>query len=115
MDPATIEKEIEYAIQKIGKAPNNESSWSYLNGLVKGKKYSDFPQIEVFCKEKRSAWPTCAYLLSTLIDIDEERGTKEALEDASQCCQTLIKGVDDIHQKYWQFRVDEINKRIESH
>jgi len=49
-----IRKEILYAQEKISKAPNNESSWNYLLGLIKGRKLDEFPEIELFCNEKKN-------------------------------------------------------------
>ena len=45
----TVTRELEYATSFIRKAPNNESSWNYANGIIKKNKlrYSDFPQLKV--------------------------------------------------------------------
>jgi len=108
----TREREIRYSMEKISKSPNNESAWNYLVGLVKGMKFSDFPIIEEFCLEKKSQWITCSFILATLIDCYEESNNTDNFKLAVTHCDTLIKGLDDIHKKYWIWKKDQLLKLL---
>jgi protein farnesyltransferase/geranylgeranyltransferase type-1 subunit alpha len=101
----TILTEIIYAQSKICLSPNNECPWNYMIGLCKGTKISSWEDIVSFCAEKEGKWPFCANLLSLIMDIEEE---KENYEKANQVCTKLKDGVDDIHKKYWAYRLSLI-------
>jgi len=55
-----------------------------LERTLRGDKYSDFPEIETYCREMKIKFPHCRHALSLLIDINEQKGTKEALEEAKE-------------------------------
>jgi len=101
----SILNEIIYAQSKICLSPNNECPWNYMIGLCKGTKLSSWDQVVTFCTEKEGKWPFCANLLSLIMDIEVE---KENYEKASQACTKLKDGVDDIHKKYWAYRLSLI-------
>lgn len=107
MSKAVKESEIAYAIERIKKAPSNESAWNYLTGIVKGHKFSDFPSIEAFCKEHESKWILCTPLFSALVDICEEAGGEENLGKAKKYCDELEK-MDEIHSKLWVWRKKQL-------
>lgn len=113
-DPSlrTIEEEIEYAISFINKAPNNMSPWNYIQGLVRNKKFSDYPSIEKFCLEVSEKWKHCANVFSMLVSINEEKATKESYELAVEYCDMLSKRLDQIHRKYWEYRKELILDKI---
>jgi len=104
--------EIEYAKEKISKKPSNESAWNYLVGLIKGRKFSEFPVIEAFCEENKKKWPTCSHVIAVLVDCFEETGNKEKIELAINHCDKLISGLDDIHKKYWIWRRSQLQNLI---
>jgi len=99
--------EIMYTIEKIKKAPSNESAWNYLTGLMKGDLYADFPAIETFCKEHEHSWILCPHLFSTLVDICEQAGGAENIEKAKKYCDELVK-IDEIHSKLWIWRKKQL-------
>jgi len=101
--------EIQYATEKIKKAPNNESAWNYLTGMVKGRKYAEFPEIEAFCLANKDMWVTCPHVISTLVDICEETAVPEKLELAKQYCDKLVH-LDEIHAKLWTWRKMHLGK-----
>lgn len=115
-DPSlrTIEEEIEYAISYINKSPNNLSPWNYIQGLVRNKKFSDYPSIEKFCNEVSEKWKHCANVFSMLVSINEEKNTKESLELAVEYCDKLSNRLDQIHKKYWAYRKQLIEEKLNS-
>jgi protein farnesyltransferase/geranylgeranyltransferase type-1 subunit alpha len=102
-----ILSEVKFSLSKIALAPNNECPWNYLIGLFKASemKISECQDIIDFCAEKEEKWPHCANLLSLLLDISEESGNHTK---AISLCQKLRDGVDDIHKKYWTYRLSLI-------
>jgi len=105
-----IQKEIAYAISKISTSPNNECGWNYMIGMCKGHKLTDFEAILSFAFEKESKWPHCANLLSLLIDIADENMD---YEKAIAFCNRLVNGVDDIHKKYWAYRLTTYQSKLQ--
>jgi hypothetical protein len=73
-----------YALSWIQRAPNNQSPWYYLSGIFKGGKFADQPYVKEKALECRERYPTCAHVLSLLVDIWEEEATPESLELAVQ-------------------------------
>lgn len=111
LTPERINEEIQFTLGKITISQDNESAWNYLLGLTKGKKLSDFPAIEEFCTSKKNEWKRCAFVVSTLVDCYEEANTPEKLSLAIEYCEILLKGLDDIHKKYWTWRKQELEKQ----
>jgi protein farnesyltransferase/geranylgeranyltransferase type-1 subunit alpha len=103
--------ELKYAQAAISRAPNNESAWSYARGLYRDRSYTAWPDLEIWCLTQRTAWPTCAHLLGTLVDIGEEAvstpeasGSNERVQRAIEACASLASGIDDVHAKFWRRR-----------
>eukprot|EP00339_Tiarina_fusa_P002281 CAMPEP_0117006446 /NCGR_PEP_ID=MMETSP0472-20121206/6671_1 /TAXON_ID=693140 ORGANISM="Tiarina fusus, Strain LIS" /NCGR_SAMPLE_ID=MMETSP0472 /ASSEMBLY_ACC=CAM_ASM_000603 /LENGTH=294 /DNA_ID=CAMNT_0004707913 /DNA_START=1 /DNA_END=882 /DNA_ORIENTATION=- len=94
------QKEIDFGFSWIKKAPNNQSPWNYVVGLVKGMKYSDFPTLKETCEELKGKFAFCTHCSSILVDIYCEEGNEEkALAE----CDHLISS-DVIRSKYWTYR-----------
>lgn len=58
--------------------------------MVKDRKYAEFDEVETFCRDHLESWPTCSYLLSSLIEISEEKNTKDALLEAQFVRSVLL-------------------------
>jgi protein farnesyltransferase/geranylgeranyltransferase type-1 subunit alpha len=110
-DPAVpadiIDREVRYAEDKITLAPQNQSPWNYLNGvLVKGgrKKTAVEEFVKQFVKdmgdeEKEEVASTHA--LDMLADIYAEKGDKEK---ADLYLRRLALKWDRIRAGYWQWK-----------
>ncbi|KAF2071917.1 hypothetical protein CYY_006774 [Polysphondylium violaceum] len=107
-----IDREIEYSLRSIKLSPNNESPWSYLRGLFKNQKISDYPELLVTLKELKAKYIGCSHVNSLIIDIYEEQSTKDSLEQALVLCKLLSSTVDQIHQKYWNYKHSSIEKQL---
>jgi len=88
--PAVIEREIKFTFDYIKKSLNNPSSWNYLKGILKGVKFDQYPNIEETCRSYLQRAPTCVNARSLLVDILQQRGTAQDLNEAIQCCEDLI-------------------------
>lgn len=109
--PEVKKEEIDYALSWIQRAPNNQSPWYYLSGIFKGGKFADQPYVKEKALECRERYPTCAHVLSLLVDIWEEEATPESLELAVQGCEELISHLAQTYKKYWLYRKDLIASR----
>uniref|UniRef100_A0A6B2LBA1 Protein farnesyltransferase/geranylgeranyltransferase type-1 subunit alpha n=1 Tax=Arcella intermedia TaxID=1963864 RepID=A0A6B2LBA1_9EUKA len=107
-----ISREIDFAISKISRTPNNESAWNYLLGVIKNHKLSEFPIIQTFCQEKATLWVACPHVLSTLVECYEESQETDKLKQAVEHCEKLITNLDQMHHKYWVWRKAELLKQI---
>jgi len=98
------QREIEYTAKHIQTAPNNQTAWIYLKGIVLGEPYENYPKIEEICRTFLSKYPSCVPAASLLIDVLEQKGTKESLDEAKSLVGDLIKNWDTTRSKYWNFR-----------
>ena len=101
-----IADEIKYALEKIKKAPNNESAYSYLRGYITkfNKKYNDYKEIkETLLEINKNGSVNHAW--SMLLDIYEEEKDKKLANEAVEELMTL----DYIRKKYWGWRKENFN------
>ncbi|KAM8848247.1 protein farnesyltransferase/geranylgeranyltransferase type-1 subunit alpha [Synchiropus picturatus] len=113
-DPATLQREIEYCLTQIKKAPHNESVWNYLKGMLQDRGLSTQPGLLEKILELKDTH--CSpYLLAFIYDCyedalesnsqnentDEER--KETLRKALEICDLLAQKKDTIRKEYWLF------------
>jgi len=102
----TVVAELEYCFSYIDKAPNNESSWNYANGIVKkgGYNYTHYPIFKVYCAKLLDANVPSPYLLSTMAEIliaEKEHGQAKEL-------YSKLTEIDSVRKGYWQFRSSQL-------
>ncbi|XP_076018999.1 protein farnesyltransferase/geranylgeranyltransferase type-1 subunit alpha [Genypterus blacodes] len=119
-DPAVQEREVQYCLSQIRKAPHNESAWNYLKGTLQDGGLSSLPgllQKVVELKETHCS----PYLLAFLFDCYEdalESGSqesgdqKETLQKALDVCQLLAQEKDTIRKEYWLFLGRSLQSRF---
>jgi len=100
--------EINFAIDFIRKAPNNECPWTYLRGLFLQDKYATNPILKQTLLDLKQKYTTSPHVVSLLLDIYEQEGTKESIEAAVELCNILETSLDTLHRKYWVFRKERI-------
>lgn len=103
-----IMKDVEFAVDKIARSPNNPAPWNYINALLelepaKGNKVIlDF--VKKFAEEACEKYPICAHcviLLADLLSGEECRDQRVAL------LEKLRDSVDTIRAKYWDSLINE--------
>jgi protein farnesyltransferase/geranylgeranyltransferase type-1 subunit alpha len=105
--PATIvDREVAYAKEKIVLAPQNQSPWNYLRGvLVKGGRklgsVEDFVQGFVTGLGTESEDVMSSHALDLLAEIYAEKGDKA---QAELCLTRLAEKWDQIRAGYWEWR-----------
>ncbi|XP_030595129.1 protein farnesyltransferase/geranylgeranyltransferase type-1 subunit alpha [Archocentrus centrarchus] len=114
-DQVVVEREIQYCLNQIKKAPHNESAWNYLKGMLQDRGLSSPPGLLERVLELKQTH--CSpYLLAFLFDcyedalensaqkekVDEEE-QKESLRKGLEICEQLAQEKDTIRKEYWQF------------
>ncbi|XP_057706030.1 protein farnesyltransferase/geranylgeranyltransferase type-1 subunit alpha [Corythoichthys intestinalis] len=123
-DQAVLEKETEYCLTQIKKAPHNESAWNYLKGMLQDKGLSSQPgMLEKVLELKETH--CSSYLLAFLFDCYEdalengcqkgkEEDQVETLKRALEICELLAHEKDTIRKEYWLFLGRSLKNKYES-
>jgi protein farnesyltransferase/geranylgeranyltransferase type-1 subunit alpha len=70
--PDVLEQDVIYAVGFIKKAPNNESAWNYLSGILIGQQKSTYGGLKDTCLGMVADHIQSPHLMSFLVDIYEE-------------------------------------------
>ncbi|KAG1681819.1 Protein farnesyltransferase/geranylgeranyltransferase type-1 subunit alpha [Nymphon striatum] len=109
-----IKSEVLFTKEKIHQAPHNESSWSYLRGILFLRDFDPYCYGDIwkFCEKLYDSDVGSSYLLEFMIQCIEEHleqtdnsGSEEAklLEKAIHLCQQLADDIDTIRKEYWNY------------
>jgi protein farnesyltransferase/geranylgeranyltransferase type-1 subunit alpha len=102
---AVVKREIEYAKRAIRRAPQNQSPWNYLKGIVRHAKLP-LSAMEDFALEfadmRRPDDIYSSHALDLLADIYGER--ENSKEDAKKALDLLATRFDPIRAHYWKYR-----------
>ncbi|KAI9814124.1 MAG: CAAX geranylgeranyltransferase alpha subunit [Thelocarpon impressellum] len=99
-----VEREVQYAMEAICIAPQNQSPWNYLRGVLRqaGKPLST---IRVFTSEfadlARPEEVRSSHALDVLADIYAEAGTRG---DAEAALDLLAQKYDPVRANYWNYK-----------
>ncbi|XP_056137586.1 protein farnesyltransferase/geranylgeranyltransferase type-1 subunit alpha [Lampris incognitus] len=105
-DPAVLEREVQYCLRQIRKAPHNESAWNYLKGILQDKGLSTHPGLldqVLELKETHCSPYLLAFLVDSYEDALENSNQKEMLSKALEICELLAQEKDTIRREYWLF------------
>ncbi|XP_034399893.1 protein farnesyltransferase/geranylgeranyltransferase type-1 subunit alpha [Cyclopterus lumpus] len=114
-DPAIVEREIQYCLIQIKKAPHNESAWNYLKGMLQDQGLSSPPGLlerVLELKETHCSPYLLAFLFDCYEDVLENSNKKENMSEgdrretlgkALEICQLLAQEKDTIRKEYWRF------------
>ncbi|KAI0593074.1 hypothetical protein F4775DRAFT_579556 [Biscogniauxia sp. FL1348] len=108
-----IDREIAYATDKIKLAPQNQSPWNYLRGVLTkgGRKLGSVRELAEGFVENLGAEEgevvRSSHALDWLADIYQEAGEKER---ADLCLQRLGDKWDRVRKGYWEYRRRNLNE-----
>lgn len=108
-----IGRETAFTLDKIKLAPNNESSWNYLRGILKGLPLASFPPILEFVQgfiDKLDS-STTKYAIAFKVDVLSEQIEEQTdsekknilIEEAVRLCDQLATENDSIRCTYWKY------------
>jgi protein farnesyltransferase/geranylgeranyltransferase type-1 subunit alpha len=108
----TIDREINYAKEKILLAPQNQSPWNYLLGvLAKGGRkpatVGDFAEQFVEGLGEEGETVKSSHALDLLADVYKDAGDKEK---AKLCLKRLAEKWDPVREGFWKYRAAELYK-----
>lgn len=114
-----LQREVKYALTRIQLVKNNESSWSFLRGLLLqggDGTLDQFAEVADFCEELYTQNCRSPHLLAFLIDMYEERCMRTAAvcgsdvaelqrlaERVKELCDSMKNRYDKIREKYWAY------------
>lgn len=103
-EPEIVERELEFAKEKIRLAPQNQSPWNYLRGVVR-KREGGIAVLKGFAEEfadvGREDEVRSSHALDLLADVYAEEKEKER---AGKALELLAKKYDPIRKNYWNYR-----------
>lgn len=109
---ATVDRELNYAKEKILLAPQNQSPWNYLRGvLAKAGRPSasvdEFTEqfVEGLGEEGESV--KSSHALDLLADVYAEKGDKDK---AKLALKRLAEKWDPVREGYWKYKAAELDK-----
>ncbi|XP_071169555.1 protein farnesyltransferase/geranylgeranyltransferase type-1 subunit alpha-like [Mytilus edulis] len=104
-----VDREVSYTQDFIKKAPNNESAWNYLKGVLLDRELSTYPGLMEFCQQLYNDRYRSPYLIACMIDAYEEMlennngDQEETLKKSVQMCTSLADEFDTIRSEYWNY------------
>ena len=103
-DPEIVAREMEYAKAKIRLAPQNQSPWNYLRGVVK-KREGGLAVLRGFAEEfadlAREDEVRSSHALDLLADV---YAAEKEEEQAGKALELLARKYDPIRKNYWNYR-----------
>ncbi|KAF4120701.1 protein farnesyltransferase/geranylgeranyltransferase type-1 subunit alpha [Geosmithia morbida] len=109
---AVLDRELAYAREKIALAPQNQSPWNYLRGVLAKGARSPADEVEfaeqfvvALGDDDGAEHVKSSHALDLLADAYAKRGDKDR---ARLCLQRLADKWDPIREGYWNYRLREL-------
>ncbi|KAF7403532.1 hypothetical protein HZH68_006326 [Vespula germanica] len=118
-----INKEVDFALEKISLVKGNESAWNYLRGILMhdsaGLTHND--KVRKKCVELYEAGYRTNHLLACIIDIcqnscinDESPESIFHISNALKLCKELSENHDKIRERYWNYIGHQLLQKLET-
>eukprot|EP00055_Hartaetosiga_balthica_P005144 m.14636 g.14636 ORF g.14636 m.14636 type:complete len:324 (-) comp4346_c0_seq1:858-1829(-) len=118
-----IDEEVDFTLDKVTQAPNNEASINYLRGIIKhsSRPARAFEKAVNVCTELSSEDTPSPLVLAFLLFVNEDtlKGEDDATEVEKACafktanklCDRLCE-IDSIRKKFWRHKQNCLHSRI---
>ena len=104
VSPSIVQKEVEYAKDKIGLAPQNAAAWNYLKGVVR-KQGNGAKDLEEFALQFSDPAKEEKIRSSHALDLLADIWAKDKRNDeAARALDLLGDKYDPIRKNYWDYR-----------
>ena len=103
-DPEVRTREFKYAMAAIDKAPQNQSPWNYLRGIVRksGMSLAHLKELaERYANLEQPDTVRSSHALDVLAEVLAEEKSKE---QAGKALDLLATKYDPIRKNYWEYR-----------
>lgn len=96
---------------EAGRAPNNESPWLYMTGILR-RRAGEAAALATLAelRERAARWPMCVPLRALLVYYCEHV-VHDVAEAERLCREELAGSLDSIHQRYWLYKADRIHNK----
>ena len=99
-----LDREIQYAQEKILLAPQNQSPWNYLRGAL-GKKGKGLGEVKAFAEQFANLNKEDDVRSSHALDLLADIYAQEQKKDMSgKALELLARRYDPIRRNYWNYR-----------
>jgi protein farnesyltransferase/geranylgeranyltransferase type-1 subunit alpha len=109
LDSDAIQEEVNFCLQKIRLAPNNESAWNYLRGILQEVGLSKNEMVNEYCEEMLNNDTANCHLIQFILDAIEEslresfKSDETLVRKAVDLTIKLEKEIDPLRKEYWIF------------
>lgn len=108
-----VRSELNYTWSKIDEAPNNESPWNYLFGILNRPTFEQFEEMELRILAILEKDDACVAARSLLVELYVKWGGHVHLAKACEECGRLTEK-DYIRRNYWGFRREQVSNLLGS-
>ncbi len=106
LEDGEVRGELTYALAATTVAPTNQAPWSYIEGLMRGRSYADFPMVVQHIEHLGSKGvKDCPPLAAAHIAALQNLGDDESRAAARRLCADMADRLDVIRAKYWRHRM----------